>query len=337
MSVTAKDLAKELRLSEAAVSMALNGKPGVSTATRKRVVETAKRMGYDFSRVGEPSLSSPVQGTITFIIYRRHGAIVSDTPFFSQLSEGIDSACRKLGYHLNICYLYENENTEKRLKEIVAAGCSGILLLGTEMSEKEFAPFSHPEVPLVLLDCYFENAPVDCVLINNVQGAYLATDYLIRARRSQPGYLRSSYPIQNFEERADGFYKAIRAAGMSPSRSIVHRLSPSVEGACGDMTDLLRQGESIADCYFADNDLIAAGAVRALKEHGYLIPKEVAVIGFDDLPLCGYMDPPLSTVRVPKQYMGQMAAKRLAELIDDPSSSPVKLEIRTSLVKRKSV
>ena len=106
MSVTAKDLAKELRLSEAAVSMALNGKPGVSTATRKRVVETAKRMGYDFSRVGEPSLSSPVQGTITFIIYRRHGAIVSDTPFFSQLSEGIDSACRKLGYHLNICYLY---------------------------------------------------------------------------------------------------------------------------------------------------------------------------------------------------------------------------------------
>ena len=337
MSVTAKDLAKKLHLSEAAVSMALNGKPGVSTATRKRVIETAQQMGYDFSRIGDPSLTLPVQGTITFIIYRRHGAVVSDTPFFSQLSEGIDSACRKLRYHLNICYLYENENTEKRIDEIIAAGCSGILLLGTEMSETEFAPFSRLKIPLVLLDCYFENLPMDCVLINNVQGACMATEYLIRTRHSQPGYLRSSYPIQNFEERADGFYKAIRAAGMSSSRSVVHRLSPSVEGAYGDMAELLQQGETVANCYFADNDLIAAGALRALKEKGYQIPKYVAIIGFDDIPLCSYMEPALSTVQVPKQYMGQMAAKRLSEIIEDPSSSPVKLEIRTSLVKRKSV
>ena len=69
MSVTAKDLAKKLHLSEAAVSMALNGKPGVSTATRKRVIETAQQMGYDFSRIGEPSFTLPVQGTIAFIIY----------------------------------------------------------------------------------------------------------------------------------------------------------------------------------------------------------------------------------------------------------------------------
>ena len=105
-------------------------------------------MGYDFSRIGDPS-TLPVQGTITYIIYRRHGAVVSDTPF-SLSSRRALAACRKLRYHLNICYLYENENTEKRIDEIIAAGC-GILLLGTEMDETEFAPFSRLKIPLVLL------------------------------------------------------------------------------------------------------------------------------------------------------------------------------------------
>ena len=220
-------------------------------------------------------------------------------------------------------------------------GCSGIILLGTEMTLAEFSPFQKLPMPVVLLDCYFENLPVDCVLINNVQGAYLATNYLIRTRKSQPGYLHSSYSIQNFEERADGFYKAIRAGGMSSSRSIVHRLSPSVEGAYGDMMELLEQGEDIADCYFADNDLIAAGAMRALKENGHRVPEDVAIIGFDDLPLCSYVEPALSTIRVPKQYMGEMAAKRLAEIISGKKAkrdlSPIKMEIQTSLVKRKSI
>lgn len=337
MSVTAKELAKELNLSEAAVSMALNNKPGVSTRTRRRVIELAEKRGYDFSRISETTVPVSMLGTITFIIYRRHGAVVSDTPFFSQLSEGIDAACKALHYYLNVCYLYEEDPIEKTLDDIIRAGCAGIILLGTEMTETDFTPFSRLSIPLVLLDCYFENIAVDSVLINNVQGAYLAANYLIRTRKQQPGYLHSSCSIQNFEERADGFYKAIRSNGMSTSRSVVHRLSPSMEGAYGDMAELLAHGEEPADCYFADNDLIAAGAMRALKEKGYRIPEDVAVIGFDDMPLCGYMEPALSTIRVPKQAMGEQAVKRLAELIANPRSSQVKIEIRTSLVKRKSV
>lgn len=337
MSVTAKELAKKLKLSEAAVSMALNHKPGVSTRTRARVIETAKEMGYDFSKITEPAASSSMLGTITFILYRKHGAVVSDTPFFSGVSEGIDAACKELHYYLNVCYLYEDDQIEKNLQDILAAGCSGIILLGTEMNEADFTPFAGLHIPLVLLDSYFEKTPTDSVLINNVQGAYLAANHLIRTRKRQPGYLHSSYPIQNFEERADGFYKAIRSNGMSASRSLVHRLSPSMEGAYADMKELLEQGEEPANCYFADNDLIGAGAIRALKEKGYRIPEDVAIIGFDDMPLCNYMEPTLSTIRVPKQYMGELAAKRLAEIISNPHSSPVKIEIQTSLVKRKSI
>lgn len=338
MGITAKELAKLLSLSEAAISMALNNKPGVSTATRKKVLAAAKANGYDFTRIHENNAQPQVtNGTIYFILYRKHGAVVTDTPFFSQLSEGIDYGCKRAHYHLNVYYLYEGDNVSRQLEDIIRMGCKGIILLGTEMKEIDFEPFSKLSVPLVLLDTYFETSKTDCILINNVQGAYQATNYLISKCKSQPGYLRSSYTINNFSERADGFYKAVRENGMSTSKSLVHFLSPSMEGAYADMRSLLDQGEEVARCYFSDNDLIAAGAIKALKEKGYRIPEDIAVVGFDNMPLGTYVDPTLTTVNVPKQYMGEMAAQRLAYVIESKTNNPVKIEISTSLTKRKSV
>lgn len=352
MSITAKELAKLMGLSEAAISMALNNKPGVSTKTRKRVLEAAEAHGYDFSRISPTEDSLSMKGTIYFVVYRKHGAVIPDSPapadtspfeaethvpFFSQLSEGIDTGCRQCHYYLNISYLYEEDNITEQLVEWKKLGVKGILLLGTELDEYALQPFIECGIPLVLIDNYFESININCVLINNVQGAYLATDYLIRKKRSQPGYLCSSYPITSFEERSDGFYKAIRKNGMSTSRSIVHKLTPSMEGAYSDMLELLDQNEPLAKCYFADNDQIAAGAIKALKEKGHKVPGEISVIGFDDMPLCNYINPPLTTIHVPKQYMGELSVKRLDEIISTPSACAVKIEIDTELRKRKSV
>ncbi len=337
MSVTAKQLAQLLNLSEAAVSMALNNKPGVSTATRKRVIAAARESGYDFSRINENTAPSlPSQGTLYFIIYRKHGAVVADTPFFSQLTQGIDSGCKKHHYYMHVFYLDEGKNMEKQLRDLVHFDCRGILLLGTEMHENDLVPFQNLKLPLVVLDTYFETVEADYVLINNVQGAYLATSHLISCCKSQPGYLRSSYAINNFGERADGFYKAVRLHGLSTSNSRVHLLSPSLEGAYADMLALLDAGEDLCRCYFADNDLIACGAVKAMRERGLQIPQDVAVIGFDNMPVSTYMEPALTTVNVPKQHMGEAAVRRLAQLIEDRDSSPMKLEISTSLVLRDS-
>ncbi|MCR2049670.1 LacI family DNA-binding transcriptional regulator [Acetatifactor muris] len=338
MSVTAKELASLLNLSEAAVSMALNGKPGVSTATRKKVMETAEKHGYDFSRItAKAPAPRPSQGTLYFIIYRKHGAVVTDTPFFSQLSQGIDSGCKKYRYFLNVFYLDEGDNPERQLRELIHFDCRGILLLGTEMLENDVLPFLKLNLPLVILDTYFETIEADYILINNAQGAYLATCHLLSRCREQPGYLRSSYPINNFTERADGFYRAVRRNGMSTPNSKVHYLSPSAEGAYADMTAILNAGEKPARCYFADNDLIACGAMKALKEKGYRIPQDVSIVGFDNMPMAAYTEPALTTVNVPKEYMGEMAVCRLSQLIESPGNIPVKLEISTTLVKRKTV
>lgn len=334
MSITAKELAKKMNLSEAAVSMALNGKPGVSTKTRRKILEAAEKYGYDFTRISGKKQGT---GTIYFALYRKHGAIVSDTPFYSELSEGIQNKCKEKGYKLNITYLYADDTFERQVEDIQFSDCVGLILLGTEMQPEDFKPFDKLNIPVVLLDVYLNQIKRDCVLINNVQGAYRAVDYLIMQTQKQPGYLRSSYRISNFEERADGFYKAVRTHGMSSSKSIVHSLTPSVDGAFADMMEIIAQGEELAGCYFADNDLIAIGAMKALQKSGYRIPEDIAIVGFDNVPMSSYIEPALTTVHVPKRYMGEMAVARIVDLLRARQFVPIKLEVNTNLVKRRSI
>lgn len=335
MGITAKELAQKLNISAAAVSMALNNKPGVSTSTRRLILDTAEQLGYDFSRINN---RYSVFGSIYFIIYKKHGGVVTDTPFFAQLSEGISLFYKKNNYNLKITYIYEDEETvKKQIDDIQYSDCSGVILLGTEMCAEDVKPFLDLPCPLVLLDVYFESVPCNYILINNIQGAFSATRYLIQKCRSQPGYLRSSCPISNFTERASGFYNAVRSFGMSASNSIVHSLTPSMEGAYADMLEIIRSGEELASCYFADNDLIAVGAIKAFKHSGFRIPDDISIVGFDNLPISNVIEPNLTTIHVPKQFMGETAAKRLMDLISEPARPPLKIELFTRLIKRNSV
>lgn len=332
MGITAKELAQKLNISAAAVSLALNHKQGVSTETRQRIWEAAEKYGYDFSRLADKTHPT---GAIYFVIYKKHGTVVTDTPFFSDVSEGISQYCKKEQYKLKISYIYEDETTlERQIQDIQYSDCCGIILLGTEMEVEDVKPFLNLPIPVILLDAYFETVSCNCVLINNVQGAYLAVQHLIRSCKKQPGYLQSSYQISNFAERASGFYKAVRESGMSASRSIVHKLTPSMEGAYADMLEIIKNNEQLAPCYFADNDLIAIGAMKALKKNGYKIPSDICIVGFDNLPVSSVVEPSLTTIHVPKRYMGEIAAARLLTLLKDPGQPPVKTEIMTRLIKR---
>lgn len=333
-TITAKELAVMLHLSESAVSLALNDKPGVSRETRKRVLEAARDNGYDFAR--KALGREQKRGTICFAVYRKSGAVVGDTPFFSELTDGISICCRRHGYECVISYLYEDEDLQGQIYDMRVAKYAGVIILATEMEEQTLSLFDVLECPLVFLDAYFERPEYNFILINNTQGAYQATRYLIRKCRTQPGYLRSSYWISNFEARADGFYKAIREAGMSTSHSLVLRLPPSQEGAYADMKELLKT-EKPAKCYFADNDLIAIGAIQALKEAGYRIPEDVSIVGFDDISSAQYVSPPLTTVEVPKAYLGEAAVGRVVQMIEGRSLQPLKVEVFTRLIRRKSV
>lgn len=337
MSITGKELAKLLNISEAAISMALNNKPGVSTKTRNKILALAKENNYDFPNYISEVQPQSSKGTIHFIIFKKNGAIISDNSFFSLITEGINASCEKLHYYLNISYFYSNQNIDEQLENIVRQGCKGIILLGTELNKEDYIPFSKLSIPIVLLDSYFSDIVVDSISINNTRGAYLATNYLIHANGLHPGYLRSSYSIQNFYERKLGFHKALIAGGYSTSNTITHKVTPSFDGAYADILKLISKKEPLAKSYFADNDLIAAGAIKAFKESGYKIPEDISIIGFDDIPLCSYVEPNLSSVHVPKKYIGKTAMKRLVELITSDKLPPLRIEVETEIIERNSV
>lgn len=337
MSITSKELATLLHLSEASVSLALRGRPGVSMSTRKRVFAVAEAHGFDFSKLQNKLEDEHIiHGTVYCIMFKHHGAVLNNTSFFAALCEGIEMACKSYNHRLCIFHMEGTQKIETQLRQIQASGCIGIILLGTEMRAEDLDYFSTLKVPLVLLDSYFEKSPYNCVTINNMQGAYLATEHLIKKYETQPGYLHSSYNIKNFQERSDGFFKVIREHGMSSSRSAVHMLSPSAEGAMADMLEILENGEKPQRCYFADNDWIALGAMQALVTKGYRIPEDVAIVGFDNVSGAEFSIPPLSTINVPKEYMGKVAMHLLENLICGKETDTTKIEIGTKLIKRRT-
>jgi DNA-binding LacI/PurR family transcriptional regulator len=334
MSISAKELAQKLNVSPATISMVLNNKPGISAETRDMVLSAAKKYGYDLTKYSPYTEKAK---NICFLIYKKNGQVVSDTPFFSALTEGISNTCQANSLTLNILYVYANQPIEPQLKELFEKEYHGVLLLATEMGREDFSPFLQLPCPLVVLDCYYEDLAFDTILINNVQGSYVATSRLISNGFKQIGYLKSSFRIANFEERADGYYKALRDHSIKKDFNYVLELSPSMESAYSDMERLLKQGIPLAEAYFADNDLIAAGAMRALLEAGHRIPEEISIIGFDDISLCNFLSPPLSTMRVEKHDFGMLAVKQLQSRIQNPTQSLVKLELSTQLISRDSV
>lgn len=333
MSISAKEIAKALHFSEAAVSMALNQKKGVSEKNRKVIIDFAKASGYDFSRIEE---KNSFNGNLAFVVYKKNGTIVDDTPFFQKLTSGIQMAAKRKGYALLTYFLTDSDNTANEIKAIERMNVSGVILLGTEIQEIALRLFVNAFPRLVVLDTYFESINANYVLINNVQGAFNSVEYLIKKYGSQPGYLKSSYAINNFEERADGFYKAIRGNGLSASKSIVHRLSPTIDGAYCDMMEILGNKDSLARSYFADNDLIALGAYKAFVEKGYRIPDDIAIIGFDNISLPGFESIHLTTVNVEKESLGMAAVERLFQIIKSGEQGKVKIQIATNLIQRDS-
>lgn len=334
MVVHAKEIAQKLGLSPATVSLVLRGKPGISEKTRERVLQAAAGLGYS-----KPSGGAAAQrSSIRFILYKKHGAVVGDTAFFSQLTESINQEASRRGYDLLITYFYGNQNLEEQLQALKSTPCAGIILLATEMRSADLEPFKKLALPLVVLDSYFPDEQLDCILINNVYGAKHAVQHLIAKGHSEIGYLSSSITIRNFHERQDGYLRGIKTIPVAnDSRRYLVKVSPTAEGAFRDMTAYLAAAPKLPTAFFADNDLIAIACMRALRSAGYLIPNDISIIGFDGISTGELLDTPLTTMNVHKEQLGLAAVERLDDRIHGRAKGIVKIEVATELVERSTV
>ncbi len=337
MPLRIKDIANELAISPATVSLVLNNKPGISEETRQKILTLVEEKGYTTNLLSKPAFKN--NRDIRFVIYKKHGKVVSETPFFSELIEGIDKEAREEGYNLLVSYINELDNTKMDVLRILEeTSPDGILLLATEMNGEDIEPFKQLFLPLVLLDNNFEDErQLDIVIINNRQGTYEAVKYLVDLGHKEIGYLHSSVWINNFDERKLGFMNALNELGLKFNKHHVVEIEPTMEGAYNDVLKYLDSIRSLPSAFFSDNDIIAFGAMKAMREKGINIPQDVSIIGFDDMPFCEMIDPPLTTLRVYKQRMGRIAMRRLIEKIENNPEEVIRVEVNTELVERKSV
>lgn len=336
MAVTARDVAREAKVSPATVSLVFRGKPGVGRETRERVLECARKLGFEYEAPQERRSTS----TILLVVYKRHGRVVGDTPFFEELIKGVSDATYRHGYHrLSVSYFYATESKSEQMKAIRSVKCAGIILLATEALAGDIAPFEHLGVPIVLLDSWFPSKRLDSIVIDNSRAAYEAVLYLAKAGHRSIGYLHAGVNIRNFLERQSGFVSAMHeVAPEGMEKTHVVRVGSTVQSAYDDMCVYLDTNPTLCTAYFADNDIVAVGCMKALADHGVKMPDDVSIIGFDDTTYCDLVTPRLSTMVVPKAAMGELAVKRLIELIQGETQGEIiRTAVLPTVVERDSV
>lgn len=334
MKVRAKQIAKELEISEATVSLVLNHKPGVSEKTRKKVFMAMKE--YGFSSIGMTVRDKNKNGNIRFIAYKKNRVSLAGTPFFSELVEGIDREARNCGYHLGLTYIDEEiDDVKGVLRMIKEEKPDGLLLLATEMEEQDLINFKEMQIPMLILDNYFEDEAINMVCIDNMEGAYKVGKYLVHLNHSKIGYLHSTTKINNFSSRMKGIKKVLRKNGIEIAPEHLFLIEEGEESAYDNFIKIMKSN-SVPTAIFADNDMIACGAIRKMKENGIRVPQDVSVIGFDDMPICELMEPKLTTVHVHTQRVGSIAMGRLAEIIEEFPCEIIKSFVGTELVIRES-
>ena len=237
-----------------------------------------------------------------------------------------------------ICNLDSNDNDYlEQVKRILNDPSSAVILLGTELLDEDMEPYKNATCPLVCLDFYNSDMDFEGILINNTDSAKKATEYLIGKGHREIGYLRGSFRIKPFRSRAVGYARALSKQGVELKSEYTVTLTPNMEGAYSDMVKYLKKNPRLPTAFFADNDMVALGSMKALQEFGYKIPEDISIVGFDDLPFGEISTPRLTTIRVSKQEIGELAVKRIYEIMKQEKKSKLKICICTEFIERDSV
>lgn len=330
--VSVREISRLTGFSPATVSNALNHKRSVSEETAKTIFEVAQQLGYQ-----QPSQSE----TIQFVLARKTGQIVDESTFHPSVIEGVERQARRHGVSTSFVSLdfSDLEAVKPQVDALISDSSAAIVLLGTELGEEDYALFAHSAAHIVVLDGWSDTQYFDSIAIANHDSAYRAVRHLIEHGHKKIGYLAGDFRIQNFRARQRGVAQALEEADLISSRKIRVNLGTTLESAYEGMKEWLEKTdrEKLPTAFFADNDVIAVGAMRAMSEYGLKIPEDISIIGFDDLSLGAFSNPPLTTVHVLKHEVGEIAVRRLLGNITNPKNYTCKTLVNTYFVERQSV
>lgn len=340
--MTNREIAKQLDISPAALSLIINHKPGVSDATRSKVLSQLHDMGLD-SLIKKTPVAA-LSNNLSFIIYKRHGEILDLHPFFLLLMESIETHARSYGYNILLCTIDKRHPMEPQIQHLNALNSQGAILFATEMLDEDLQAFNTLQIPYVALDNDFTRLDCNTISINNQMGTFQAIEHLVKKGHTRIGYLKSNIRISSFHERQQGYENALAHFHLSFHKAHILNVHYTEEGSYRDIKQYLDENASpqLPEAFVSDDDTIAIGALRAFVEHGYRIPQDISIVGFNDRPACEITTPPLTTVNVSRHTLAVEAVEEIMRLIQNPgNASPEarsrKIRIGTKLLVRNSV
>jgi LacI family transcriptional regulator len=335
--VTLHDIAKRCRVSTATVSAVVNGADWVSEKTRTRVQQAVNDMGYHPNQFAR-GLKKQVGNAV--------GVIVSDltNPFFTQIVRSISHALHAAGRALSLCDSdHRHDVGETNLRMLVEGQALGLIIIGDSVPEVALRAFvkQRPRVPVIVIERDYAVPQVSTLLVDSELGAFTATQHLAErgcdriAMITGPSFGAGSATYGR-TQRYDGYKRALAARGRRFDPDLVVEGNFRYESGRDAMRRLLALDKP-PDAVFSANDMMALGAMSAIRDAGARVPEDIALVGFDNVPITALMQPALTTMAMPMSQFGESAARLLEEqLARGGRHSPVHLAFSAELVVRES-
>lgn len=328
-SLTIAEVARDAGVSSQTVSRVINNRPDVAPETRQRVQQVMNRLGYRPSAIAR-SLASKHTHTLGLIT-----ADFSDY-FFTQVIAGAEVEARKRGYFFMLGSTERNPQDEPEyIRLLTERHVEGILFArpSAEPDHRHLLDLLHDEVPVVTTAYHLPGANLTVVDVDNVDGAQQATHYLLECGRRQIAMITGPATWKSVNDRTQGFQLALEGAGITFDPALVAEGDWSYQSGYRAMQALLDRGPAFS-ALFAQNDQMAIAGIRALREAGRRVPQDVAVVGYDDIPVAEYCDPPLTTVRQPMREVGEVATQLLIQAVEEPGTVQGEVLLKAELMRR---
>lgn len=329
-TITIYDVAREAGVSMATVSRVVNGNPNVKPATRKKVLDVIRELGYRPNAVAR-GLASKKTTTV--------GVVIPDisNPFYAELARGIEDIASM--YHYNIILSDSDLRKEKELQRIetlLEKQVDGLLFLGGEVTDAHREIFSAANVPIVLAATRDEKKELASVTIDQIQAAKEATSVLIHEGHQKIAYIGGPLTDSvNGYPRYLGYKEALAEHGIPFDEKLVRIGDYRYRSGYEAMQELLTAEESVT-AVFAASDEMAVGGIHAAQDLGRRIPEELSIIGFENIPLASQVRPLLSTVGVPMYDIGAVAMRLLTKYMNDEHVETGQVTLQYSIELRDS-
>lgn len=330
--VTQKDVAKKAGVSFMTVSRVINNKPNVKKETREKVLKAIRELGYYPNALARGLNTNKLSSIGIVIPFTSH---IFSTPYYAELLTGVEKACAHFGYEMVFLPKKDETSPVDYSKLYYERKADGLLIIAPALNDEQMYEIEKKKIPCVVIDGRFEGEAVLYVDSDNFKGGVMATEYLVRNGHKKIAFISGWWFVKNTADRLAGYKYVIEKSGLPLRQDYIIKGDFSEESGYAGMKRLLGMSEK-PTAVFCANDLMAIGAIKAVKEAGLSVPEDISVIGFDDIKLAQFVEPPLTTIRQLAREKGYRAVELLIGLMS--SKKGLKSEVfPVELIERKSV